>query len=50
MPVGTPRAEARRFMLACVDALADRMRAVVTDTITEDIALPWGECSEGGEE
>jgi hypothetical protein len=53
MPVGTPRAEARRFMLACVDALADRMRAVVIDTISEDIALPWGECSEcsdGGEE
>lgn len=49
MPVGTSRAEARRFLLACVDALAERMRAVVTDTISEDIALPWGEC-DGGEE
>jgi len=50
MPVNTPRSEARRFMLACVDALAERMRHVAEGIIADDLALPWGECADGGEE
>jgi hypothetical protein len=47
MPVGTPRSEARRYMLACMDALAERMRETVEGIIADDIALPWGvECDE----
>jgi hypothetical protein len=47
MPASTPRSEARRFMLACVDALATRMRQCVEGVIADDIALPWGD-DDGG--
>lgn len=47
MPPNTPRQEARRYMLACVDALAERMRDMVEGIMLDDIALPWGEeCDE----
>ena len=54
MPAGTPKAEALRYMTACIDALAARMREIAADVIVPDAALVFGVCcgsdaDEGGD-
>lgn len=41
MPRSTPRDEARRYMLACVDALAAQMREMAEGIMLDDARLPW---------